>query len=80
MVSPSASASLVVLPVDIFFRPVEFDVLILIDHFTQDSYSWNMEQARGFGGNNIVTVLMKHMIPDWCPPIICKGFDVLEPV
>ena len=25
----------------------------------QDVYSYNMEQARGIGGNNIVTVLMK---------------------
>ncbi|KAF9266511.1 terpenoid synthase [Marasmius fiardii PR-910] len=28
--------------------------------WANDVYSWNMEQAKGIGGNNIVTVLMKH--------------------
>ncbi|KAF9263792.1 terpenoid synthase [Marasmius fiardii PR-910] len=28
--------------------------------WANDLYSWNMEQAKGISGNNIVTVLMKH--------------------
>ncbi|KAK1219384.1 Sesquiterpene synthase 10 [Marasmius sp. AFHP31] len=28
--------------------------------WANDVYSWNMEQSKGIGGNNIVTVLMKH--------------------
>ncbi|KAG7085298.1 Sesquiterpene synthase 10 [Marasmius oreades] len=28
--------------------------------WANDVYSWNMEQAKGIGGNNIITVLMKH--------------------
>ncbi|KAG6888070.1 hypothetical protein C0992_009726 [Termitomyces sp. T32_za158] len=32
----------------------------LIPNFNQDIYSYNVEQAHGIGGHNIVTVLMKH--------------------
>ena len=31
---------------------------------TQDVYSYNMEQSKGIGGNNIVTVLMEDRIVD----------------